>query len=68
VPPAFERVNFFNTQFPEFERHTGAGGLVWSSAVEYDAAVAWDFGLTGAKLVGGHPDGSGKSSWIGQSV
>ena len=37
---AFQRANARDALFSEEERHTGAGGFVWSSAVEDDFAIA----------------------------
>jgi hypothetical protein len=37
---AFEGANAFDALFSEEKRHTGAGGFVWSSAIEDDFAIA----------------------------
>jgi hypothetical protein len=37
---AFEGADTRDALFSEEERHTGAGGFVWSSAIENDFAVA----------------------------
>ena len=36
----FQRANVHNALFSEEERHTGARGFVWSSAVEDDFTIA----------------------------
>ncbi len=37
---ALQRADALNAFFPEKQRHTGAGGFVWSSTVEDDVAIA----------------------------
>jgi hypothetical protein len=38
---AFKRANAGDALFSEEERHTGARGFVWSSAIEDDFAIVW---------------------------
>jgi hypothetical protein len=40
VEAALQRPNMFHTFVSKEQRHTGAGGFVWSSTVENDFAVA----------------------------
>jgi hypothetical protein len=43
----------------QLQRRTGAGGFVWSSAVEDDFAITGDFLVTDLDFFQGHPDCSG---------
>jgi hypothetical protein len=40
IEAAQERADTRDALFPEEQRHTGAGGFVWSSTVENDFAIA----------------------------
>ena len=40
VQAALQRADARNALFPEEQRHTGAGGFVWSSTVKNDVAIA----------------------------
>jgi isocitrate lyase len=42
VVPSFEWTDVRDPQLAKFERHTGAGGFVWSSAVKNHISVARD--------------------------
>jgi hypothetical protein len=43
VQAAGQGAHFSDTCFFQLKRHTGAGGFVWSSAVENDVVILWDF-------------------------
>jgi len=47
------------------QRHTGAGGLVWSSAVEHHVAIAWNFLLALFDLLRVQPQCSGNRQRVG---
>jgi hypothetical protein len=62
---AFERADPGNALFSEEQRHTGAGGFVWSSAVENDfLVVAKKFSVL-FEIAGVHVQGAGNSFRVG---
>jgi hypothetical protein len=46
--PTSQRADVYQTSLSQLQRHTGAGGFVWSSAVEDDFVFAGDFVRAGA--------------------
>jgi hypothetical protein len=54
VQAAFQRPNALDAFLPEEQRHTGAGGFVWSSAVEDDFAVTRQTVVLLFQLLGVH--------------
>ena len=42
VEAALQGADTFDPLFSEEQRHTGAGGFVWSSTVQHDVAIARD--------------------------
>jgi len=59
VEAAGQGAHFSDTCFFQLKRHTGAGGFVWSSAVENDVVILWDFVRAQAHLVGPEDQGTG---------
>jgi hypothetical protein len=65
---AFERANTRDALFSEEERHTGAGGFVWSSAIEDDFAIAGQAIVFLLELLGVHAEGAGNGFGIGFEI
>ncbi len=68
VETAEQRTHTANTVFSQLQRRTGAGGLVRSSAEQYDLAVARDFAVTSFEIFGRNLQRSRQSAWIAQDV
>jgi hypothetical protein len=58
----------FDALFSEEERHTGAGGFVWSSAIEDDFAVAGETVVFMLELGGIHTKSAGNGFRVGFEV
>jgi hypothetical protein len=56
VQPALQRADASNALIPEQERHTGARGLVGSSAVKDDVAIAREPIILLLQLIGVHSE------------
>ena len=65
---AFERANTGDALFSEEERHTGAGGFVWSSAIENDFAIAGQAIVFLFELLGVHTEGAGNGFGVGFEI
>ncbi len=65
---AFEGANTFDALFSEEERHTGAGGFVWSSAVEDDFAIARQTIVFLLELLGIHAEGTRNGFGVGFEI
>ena len=68
VQTALQRPNPRDAFLPEEQRHTGAGGFVWSSTVENDFAVAGQAIVVPFQVLGVHVEGAGNSFRIGFEV
>ena len=55
-------------ELAKLQRHTGAGGFVWSSTKKDDLAVAGDLVVPRFKILGRDLQRSRQCSWIGQHV
>ena len=65
---AFERANTRDALLSEEERHTGAGGFVWSSAIENDFAIAGQAVVFLFELLGVHAEGAGNGLGVGFEI
>src|SRR5437870_6354650 len=65
---ALQRADARDAVFPEEQRHTGAGGFVWSSTVEDDFAIARQAVVLLLQFLGVHVKGAGNSFRIGFKV
>src|ERR1700731_462281 len=54
-----------DSQSSQSQRHTGARGFVWSSAVEDDIPIAWNLGMPGVQILGSEAQRSGNLGAIG---
>jgi hypothetical protein len=63
-----KRADTFNAFFSKEQRHTGAGGFVWSSTVEDDVAIHRKRIFFFLKVAGVHAESAGNSFWIGLEV
>ena len=68
VEAALQRANALDALLPEEQRHTGAGGFVWSSTVEDDFAVAGQTVVLFFQGLGVHAESAGNSFRIGFEV
>jgi hypothetical protein len=59
VEAALQGADAFDAVFSEEQRHTGAGGFVWSSAVENDLAIARETVVFFFQFLGVHAEGAG---------
>ena len=65
---ALERANTRDALSSEEERHTGAGGFVWSSAIENDFAIAGQAVVFLFELLGVHAEGAGNGLGVGFEI
>ena len=65
---ALERADALDAIFSKEQRHTGAGGFVWSSAEEDDLAVARQAVVLLLKRFGVHAERAGNRFWISFEV
>jgi hypothetical protein len=68
VQAALQGADAFDAVFSEEQRHTGAGGFVWSSTVKDDFAVARQTVVLLFQLLGVHAEGAGNGFRIGFKV
>jgi hypothetical protein len=65
---AFERADTRDALSSEQQRHTGAGGFVWSSTIENDFAIAGQAVVFLFQLLGVHAEGAGNGFGIGFEI
>jgi hypothetical protein len=65
VEAAFQRTHSGDSVPLELQRRTGAGGFVWSSAVEDDIAIAGDLQMPFLQLLAIEPDRAGDFCAVG---
>ena len=65
VKASLERANPGDASALQEQRHTGAGSLVRSSAIEHHVAVARDFLVALVELVRAHVDGARQFDPVG---
>ena len=51
IQSAEQRTHTCDASLFQLQRHPGAGRFVWSSAIENDVAIAWDFDVTILELL-----------------
>src|SRR5260370_1684131 len=68
IQAALQRADTLDAILPEEQRHTGAGGFVWSSTVEDYFAVAGQKVVLLFQLLGVHAEGAGNGFRIGFKV
>ena len=65
---AEERTHTSNTMLAELQRHTGAGGFVWSSTEEDDLPITRDLAVPLLQFLRRNLQCAGKGARIGQDV
>jgi hypothetical protein len=65
IETAFERAHACDSVSLELQRRTGAGGFVWSSAVEDDIAIAGDLQMPFLQFLAIEPDRAGDLCAVG---
>jgi hypothetical protein len=68
VEATLQGADALDAVFSEEQRHTGAGGFVWSSAIENDLAVARESVVFFFQLLGIHAEGAGNGFGIGFEI
>jgi len=61
---SLQRPDTDDSSLAQEERHTGARGLVGSSAVQYHVAVSRDFMMALLDFLGKHTDGAHNLGWV----
>ena len=65
---ALKRADAFDAFFSKEQRHTGAGGFVWSSTVEDDVAIGGQRIIFFLEFARVHAEGAGNGFGIGFEV
>src|SRR4029077_7133707 len=65
VQPALQRPDAPHAFAPQEQRHTGAGSLVWSSAVKNDFTVRRQAVILLFQIFGVYAKGAGYGMWVG---
>jgi hypothetical protein len=68
VQAALQGPNAGDALFSEEQRHTGAGGFVWSSTVKNDVAVAGQLVVLLLQFLGIHTESAGDSFRLGFKI
>jgi len=68
VEATLQGADALDAVFSEEQRHTGAGGFVWSSAIENDLAVAREAVVFFFQFLGVHAEGAGNCFGIGFEI
>ena len=68
VQAALQRADAFDALFSEEQRHTGAGGFVWSSTVENDFTIERQPISFLFEFLGVHAEGAGNRFRVGFKV
>jgi hypothetical protein len=68
VKAALQGADALDSVFSEEQRHTGAGGFVWSSTVEDDLTIARYAVVLFFQFLGVHAEGAGNCFGIGLEI